>query len=130
MNKRLKRAHLEDSRTAMSLNRRDFIYGMGASLGSVALAGMMSQNANASEAAPGPLAQKKPHLPPKGFYTNLTNSAIRDYLKPIPTTVPAGAASSTADLIRHPSTGIERRVSARPNDVVAAWEGPPTTAPT
>ena len=49
----------------MSLNRRDFIYGMGASLGSVALAGMMSQSANASDASPGPLALKKPHLPPK-----------------------------------------------------------------
>ena len=58
MNKKLKRAHLKDLRTAISLNRRDFIYGMGASLGSVALAGMMSQHANASEAAPGPLAQK------------------------------------------------------------------------
>ena len=45
----------------MSLNRRDFIYGMGASLGSVALAGMMSAQANAAKSAPGPLALKKPH---------------------------------------------------------------------
>jgi hypothetical protein len=65
MNKKFKRAQLEDLRTAMSLNRRDFIYGMGASLGSVALAGMMSPHANASESAPGPLAEKKPHHPPK-----------------------------------------------------------------
>jgi hypothetical protein len=65
MNKKLKRARLEDLRTAMSLNRRDFIYGMGASLGSVALAGMMSAQSKAAESAPGPLALKKPHHPPR-----------------------------------------------------------------
>lgn len=65
MNKKLKRAQLEDLKTAMSLNRRDFIYGMGASLGSVALAGMMSAQANAAKSAPGPLALKKPHHPPR-----------------------------------------------------------------
>lgn len=65
MNKYSKQAHLADLRTTMSLSRRDFIYGMGASLGSVALAGMMSQQANASDDVLGPLAQKKPHLPPQ-----------------------------------------------------------------
>ena len=65
MNKRLTRAQLQDLRTTISLNRRDFIYGMGASLGSVALAAISTHPANASDDAPGPLAQKQPHLQPK-----------------------------------------------------------------
>ena len=65
MNKKFKKELLQNLKAAKSLNRRDFIYSMGASLGSVALAGMMSQKAAASGAAPGPLALKEPHLPPK-----------------------------------------------------------------
>lgn len=65
MKKRLQRSHREDLRTAISLNRRDFIYGTGASLGSVALAGLMSQDASGSGTAPGPLAEKQSHHLPK-----------------------------------------------------------------
>lgn len=65
MNKKFKQELLQNLKTAKSLNRRDFIYSMGASLGSVALAGITSQKAAASEAAAGPLSVKKPHLLPK-----------------------------------------------------------------
>ncbi|MDG2167682.1 MAG: DUF1501 domain-containing protein [Opitutales bacterium] len=65
MTKKFKQELLQNFKTAKSLNRRDFIYSMGASLGSVALAGMASQKAVASEAAAGPLSVKQPHLPPK-----------------------------------------------------------------
>lgn len=65
MNKKFKKALLENLKTAKSLNRRDFIYSLGASLGSVALAGMTAQKASASEATSGPLSVKQPHLPPK-----------------------------------------------------------------
>jgi len=47
---------------ARSLNRRSFLYSMGASLGSIALTGL---NAKAASSPVGPLALKKPHLPPK-----------------------------------------------------------------
>jgi hypothetical protein len=45
---------------ALSLNRRSFLYSMGASLGSIALTGL---NAMADSSPAGPLALKKPHLP-------------------------------------------------------------------
>lgn len=63
MNKQLQREISDNLAAAQSLNRRDFLYSMGASLGSVALAGM-SANAASSTSA-GPLALKNPHLPAK-----------------------------------------------------------------
>ncbi|QXD24633.1 DUF1501 domain-containing protein [Opitutia bacterium ISCC 51] len=65
MTKKFKQELLQNFKTAKSLNRRDFIYSMGASLGSVALAGMTAQKAAASEAASGPLAVKDSHHAPK-----------------------------------------------------------------
>ncbi|MCB1121100.1 MAG: DUF1501 domain-containing protein [Verrucomicrobiae bacterium] len=68
MNKKLQNEILRNIATAKQLNRRDFIFSMGASLGSVALASMLSNPLHASAAesvAKGPLAVKKPHMPPK-----------------------------------------------------------------
>lgn len=62
MNKKLKREIARNLVTANQLNRRDFIYSMGASLGSIALASMLPSNLNGSAAkAKGPLSVKQPH---------------------------------------------------------------------
>ncbi len=62
MNKKLKREIARNWVTAKQLNRRDFIYSMGASLGSVALASMLPSHLNGSGAtAKGPLSVKPPH---------------------------------------------------------------------
>ena len=62
MNKKLKREIARNLVTAKQLNRRDFIYSMGASLGSVALASMLPAHLNGSGAkAKGPLSVKPPH---------------------------------------------------------------------
>ncbi len=47
-----------------ALNRRSFLYGLGASLGSVALNAMLQADSRA-EVADSPLAVKPPHLPAK-----------------------------------------------------------------
>ena len=64
MKKRLQREIYQNISVAKSLNRRDFLYGMGSSLGSIALAGMLPQNLSAASSA-GPLSVKQPHLPQK-----------------------------------------------------------------
>ena len=62
---------LRNTLAGQSLNRRDFIYGLGSSLGSVALAGLSAQaaasslNLQPSSLNAGPLSPKAPHLPPK-----------------------------------------------------------------
>lgn len=62
MNKKLKQEILQNMATAKQLNRRDFIYSMGASLGSIALASMLPTSLNGSVAkAKGPLGVKQPH---------------------------------------------------------------------
>lgn len=43
--------------------RRDFLYGLGATLGSIALGSLVADDARRSSAAAGPLAPKPPHLP-------------------------------------------------------------------
>ena len=63
MKNSLRQEIADNLNAAKSLNRRDFLYSMGASLGSVALAGMSANAASAPSA--GPLALKNPHLPPK-----------------------------------------------------------------
>ncbi len=47
------------------LNRREFIYSMGASLGSIALASMLPSRLAGAATGKGPLAVKDPHLPGK-----------------------------------------------------------------
>ncbi len=63
MNYNLRQQITANQAAARSLNRRGFLYSMGASLGSVALASILPQKLSAS--SEGPLALKKPHLPPK-----------------------------------------------------------------
>lgn len=65
MNRKLQQELQKNMATAASLNRRDFLYSMGASLGSVALAGLTAPKLSASGAPPGPLSLKTAHLPPK-----------------------------------------------------------------
>ncbi|MEM9161327.1 MAG: DUF1501 domain-containing protein [Verrucomicrobiota bacterium] len=59
MNKRIQSDIIRNAHAARSLNRRDFLYGLGASLGSVALAGL---NSTASAASP---SYNKPHHAPR-----------------------------------------------------------------
>ena len=64
MKKNLQLELLQNLAAARSLNRRDFLYSMGASLGSVALASLLPANLGGSAAkAKGPLAVNKPHHP-------------------------------------------------------------------
>ena len=64
MKKPLQRDIQQNISVARNLNRRDFLYGMGSSLGSIALAGLLPQELAAASSA-GPLSVKKPHLPQK-----------------------------------------------------------------
>jgi len=48
-----------------SLNRRDFVYGLGASLGGVALTDLLARDAKAATKPDGPLAPKPVHIPAK-----------------------------------------------------------------
>lgn len=64
MNKKLQRELAHNLLVAKQLNRRDFIYSMGASLGSIALASMLPAQLHAAATAKkGPLSVKAPHLP-------------------------------------------------------------------
>lgn len=65
MNKKLKQDILRNMASAKQLNRRDIIYSMGASLGSVALASILPSRLSGSSAQTEPLALKKPHYAPK-----------------------------------------------------------------
>ena len=66
MNKKFQRDLIKNLNTAKSLNRRDFIYSMGASLGSIALTSMLPSNISGATAnANGPLTVKDPHHPAK-----------------------------------------------------------------
>ena len=49
--------------TMIPATRREFLYGLGASLGSVALSAMLARDASAAGPAAPPLAPKPPHLP-------------------------------------------------------------------
>ena len=62
MSQNLRQQIAANQAAARSLNRRSFLYSMGASLGSIALTGL---NAMAASSPAGPLALKKAHLPPK-----------------------------------------------------------------
>ena len=62
MSQNLRQQIAANQAAARSLNRRSFLYSMGASLGSIALSGL---NAMAASSPAGPLALKKAHLPPK-----------------------------------------------------------------
>ena len=64
MKKPLQRDIQQNISVARNLNRRDFLYGMGSSLGSIALAGLLPQELAAAGSA-GPLSVKKPHFPQK-----------------------------------------------------------------
>ena len=64
MKKPLQRDIQQNISVARNLNRRDFLYGMGSSLGSIALAGLLPQELAAASSA-GPLSVKKPHFPQK-----------------------------------------------------------------
>jgi hypothetical protein len=62
MNKKFQRDLIQNLNTAKSLNRRDFIYSMGASLGSIALTSMLPSNVSGATAnTKGPLTVKDPH---------------------------------------------------------------------
>ena len=65
MNKKIQRELLRNMAAAKSLNRRDFIYSMGASLGSIALASMLPRELSGATTNAGPLAVKDPHHPAK-----------------------------------------------------------------
>ena len=62
MSQNLRQQIAANQAAARSLNRRSFLYSMGASLGSIALTGL---NAMAASSPARPLALKKPHLSPK-----------------------------------------------------------------
>ncbi|MGY8768506.1 MAG: DUF1501 domain-containing protein [Pirellulales bacterium] len=49
----------------MNNSRRDFLYGLGASLGSVALSNLLASETSAVEAVAGPLSPKSPMIPAK-----------------------------------------------------------------
>ena len=53
---------MSNRRSASSIPRRDFLFGLGASLGSLALTDLLAREARA---AGGPLAARPPHLPAK-----------------------------------------------------------------
>ena len=63
MSHKLRQEIAANQAAARALNRRSFLYSMGASLGSVALSGLLPQKLSAATA--GPLSIKKPHLPSK-----------------------------------------------------------------
>ena len=62
MSQKLRKEIAANQAAARSLNRRSFLYSMGASLGSIALTGL---NAMADSPSAGALTFKRPHLPPK-----------------------------------------------------------------
>ncbi|QXD30592.1 DUF1501 domain-containing protein [Candidatus Pelagisphaera phototrophica] len=62
MSQNLRQQIAANQAAARSLNRRSFLYSMGASLGSIALTGL---DAMATSSPARPLALKKPHLSPK-----------------------------------------------------------------